>query len=210
MQIILDVWTLCIYMLLDVWYLYYIYIIRLSFLSETKYRLCFLSENKYRMRFELETEYIFLSRSDRWADVSVPVTALAPVATRGWLWLGSNGRSHTNWDSGRDKKLTPLKYLHKVLLELLQTSVNLLIKGLEKLECETVSYCESNYHVKGWCPLYKIASKLHAIPCGYAVPGLGFYYIPNNATVKAKLDVNKVAEFQVSDGLMGYSLHHKL
>jgi hypothetical protein len=60
---------------------------------------------------------------------------------------------------------------------------------------------ESTEHVKGRCPLYKIASKLHAILCGYAVPGLGFYYIPNKASVKAKLDV-KAAVIRVSDGVL--------
>jgi hypothetical protein len=49
--------------------------------------------------------------------------------------------------------------------------------------------------------LYKIASKLHAILCGYAVPGLGFYYIPNKASVKVKLDV-KAAVIRVSYGVL--------
>jgi hypothetical protein len=77
-------------------------------------------------------------------------------------------------------------------------------KGHEKQDCKTVLYCvncESTEHVKGRCPLYKIASKVHAIPCGYAVPGLGFYHIPNKASVKAGLDV-KAAVIRVSDGVL--------
>jgi hypothetical protein len=43
----------------------YIYVIRLSFLSETECKLCFLSEIECRICFKLETECIFLSSSDR-------------------------------------------------------------------------------------------------------------------------------------------------
>jgi hypothetical protein len=33
------------------------------------------------------------------------------------------------------------------------------------------------------------------------MPGLGFYYIPNNASVKAKLDV-KAAVIRISEGIL--------
>jgi hypothetical protein len=58
-----------------------------------------------------------------------------------------------------------------------------LTRGHLKEEC-TVSLwcdiCESASHVKGRCPLLKKVKSTYALTCGYAVDGLGFYYIPNS------------------------------
>jgi hypothetical protein len=54
---------------------------------------------------------------------------------------------------------------------------------------------------KGRCLLYHMAAKMYAVPCGYAVPSLGFYYIPNSASIKSKEDV-KGALFRVSEGTL--------
>jgi hypothetical protein len=54
--------------------------------------------------------------------------------------------------------------------------------------CTTViscDICESKAHVSKICPLLK-ADKPLAIPCGYAVENLGFYYIPHVGVQKAK------------------------
>jgi hypothetical protein len=37
--------------------------------------------------------------------------------------------------------------------------------------------------------MYRMAAKMYAVLCGYAVPGLVFYYIPNSASIKSKADV---------------------
>jgi hypothetical protein len=40
------------------------------------------------------------------------------------------------------------------------------------------------------------------------MPGLGFYYIPNNASVKAKLDV-KAAVIRISEGILNIRGHSR-
>jgi hypothetical protein len=56
-----------------------------------------------------------------------------------------------------------------------------LTKGHPK-ECTRQLFCDIYVKVQHMsrklrCPLYKKASKLYAVTCGYAVDGLGFYYI---------------------------------
>jgi hypothetical protein len=50
--------------------------------------------------------------------------------------------------------------------------------------------------LKGWCPLLKKVKSTYALTCGYAVDGLGFYYIPNLVTVRPK-SVAKMAMVRV-------------
>jgi hypothetical protein len=49
-----------------------------------------------------------------------------------------------------------------------------------ELFCEI---CESVTYVRGCCPLLKKAKSTYALTCGYAVDGLGFYYIPNSVAL---------------------------
>jgi hypothetical protein len=59
-----------------------------------------------------------------------------------------------------------------------------LTRGNAKEECNVQLFCdicESISHVKGRCLLLKKAKNLYAMTCGYAIDGLGFYYIPHSA-----------------------------
>ena len=59
-------------------------------------------------------------------------------------------------------------------------------------ECSAViccDVCDSDSHVTKACPLTK-GAKPTAIPCGYAVDGLGFYYIPFTGKQKEKTESN--------------------
>jgi hypothetical protein len=49
--------------------------------------------------------------------------------------------------------------------------------------------------------MYKKASKVYAMTCGYAVDGLGFYYIPHAATIRSKGD-GKSAMIRVVEGCL--------
>jgi hypothetical protein len=67
--------------------------------------------------------------------------------------------------------------------------------------CTTIiscDICESDAHVTKICPLLK-ADKPIAIPCGYAVENLGFYYIPHVGVQKAKSE-SKGALVRVLEG----------
>jgi hypothetical protein len=58
-----------------------------------------------------------------------------------------------------------------------------LTRGHAKEECNVQLFhdiCESSAHVKGRCPLLKKAKNMYAMTCGYAIDGLGFYYIPHS------------------------------
>jgi hypothetical protein len=59
--------------------------------------------------------------------------------------------------------------------------------------------CESAAHVKGRCPLLEKAKRTYALTCGYAVGGLGFYYIPNSVVVRPKV-VAKTTMVRVVEG----------
>jgi hypothetical protein len=64
-----------------------------------------------------------------------------------------------------------------------------LMHGHPKEECSVNLFCEireSSAHVKGRCPLLKKVKSMYALTCGYAVDGLGFYYIPNSVAVRPK------------------------
>jgi hypothetical protein len=58
-----------------------------------------------------------------------------------------------------------------------------LSRGHPKEECVAQLVCEicdSTSHVKTRCSLHKKVVKSFAMTCGYAVDGLGFYYIPHS------------------------------
>jgi hypothetical protein len=68
-----------------------------------------------------------------------------------------------------------------------------LSKGHVKEECVALLVCDicsSQTHLKPRCPLQNKASKVFAMTCGYAVDGLGFYYIPHQVSSKPKCDHN--------------------
>ena len=58
--------------------------------------------------------------------------------------------------------------------------------------------CDSDTHITKACPSMK-GAKPTAELCGYAVPGLGFYYIPFSGNQKAKIEPTE-AILKVSDG----------
>jgi hypothetical protein len=79
-----------------------------------------------------------------------------------------------------------------------------LSRGHSKEECVTPLFCdiyESTTHVKGRCPLLKKAKNMYAMTCGYAVDGLGFYYIPHSAAIRPRAE-SKAAIIRVVDGEM--------
>jgi hypothetical protein len=91
---------------------------------------------------------------------------------------------------------------HKVLNK--PYSHHCLSKGHVKEECVTpLAYdiCASLSHLKPRCPLQKKASKLFVMTCGYAVDGLGFYFIPHQAVSKPKGDSN-TAIIRVTKGVL--------
>uniref|UniRef100_K3YN77 CCHC-type domain-containing protein n=1 Tax=Setaria italica TaxID=4555 RepID=K3YN77_SETIT len=76
-----------------------------------------------------------------------------------------------------------------------------LTKGHVNIECTTVIRCDMCYsdnHVAKACP-YQKGAKPTASLCGYAVEGLGFYYIPYAGKQKAQSE-NKVAMVKVTEG----------
>jgi hypothetical protein len=79
-----------------------------------------------------------------------------------------------------------------------------LSRGHPKEECSiTLSgeICENASHVKGHCLLLKKAKTTYAMTCGYAVNGLGFYYIPNLVAVRPK-SAARLASVRVVEGEM--------
>jgi hypothetical protein len=75
-------------------------------------------------------------------------------------------------------------------------------RGHPKEECVAQLLCEvcdSNTYIKAHCPVYKKVVKSFAMTCGYAVDGLGFYYIPHSATPRNK-GLSKSAVIKVIDG----------
>jgi hypothetical protein len=64
-----------------------------------------------------------------------------------------------------------------------------LTRGQAKEECQVQLFCdicESVSHAKGRCPLLKKAKTMFAMTCGYAVDGLGFYYIPHSPATRPR------------------------
>jgi hypothetical protein len=79
-----------------------------------------------------------------------------------------------------------------------------LTRGHPKEECVAPLFCdicESTTHVKCRCPLLKKAKNMYAMTCGYAVDGLGFYYIPHSAAIGPRAE-SKTAIIRVVDGEM--------
>jgi hypothetical protein len=62
------------------------------------------------------------------------------------------------------------------------------IKGHQLSECNIELFCEVcdiKTHLTSKCTVVRTC-KTFAVPCGYAVDGLGFYYIPQPTHVKSK------------------------
>jgi hypothetical protein len=77
-----------------------------------------------------------------------------------------------------------------------------LSRGHPKVECTTQLVCEicdSTSHVKARCTQHKEAVKSFAMTCGYAVDGLGFYYIPHSAVPRNK-EASKTVVIKVIQG----------
>jgi hypothetical protein len=55
------------------------------------------------------------------------------------------------------------------------------------MHCEV---CDSMDHIKPRCPMFRVI-KMPAIPSGYAVEGLGFFFIPQDGSVKNKMDARE-------------------
>lgn len=74
-------------------------------------------------------------------------------------------------------------------------------KGHTKQECTVETYCEicdAHAHNTDRCPTYRAAKEM-AIPCGYAIEGLGFYYIPESVIPKQRINSN-IALVRVDNG----------
>jgi hypothetical protein len=70
-----------------------------------------------------------------------------------------------------------------------------LSKGHVKEDCAALPICDicsSQSHLKPRCLLQKKATKVFAMTCGYVVDGLGFYYIPHQASSRTMGDQNVV------------------
>jgi hypothetical protein len=79
-----------------------------------------------------------------------------------------------------------------------------LSKGHVKEDCVALLVCDicsSQSHLKPHCLLQKKATKVYAMTCGYAIDGLGFYYIPHQASARQKGDQN-AAVIRVLEGAM--------
>jgi hypothetical protein len=77
-----------------------------------------------------------------------------------------------------------------------------LTRGHVTEECNILLFrdiCESSAHVKGRCPLLKKAKNMYAMTCGYAIDGLGFYYIPHSQTTQSRAEA-RAALIQVIEG----------
>jgi hypothetical protein len=61
-------------------------------------------------------------------------------------------------------------------------------KGHQLSDCNIEMFCEVcdvKTHLTSKCPMVR-ACRTFAVPCGYAVEGLGFYYIPQPNPVKPR------------------------
>jgi hypothetical protein len=61
-------------------------------------------------------------------------------------------------------------------------------KGHQPSECNIDLFCEvcdAKTHLTLKCPVVRTC-KTFTVPCGYAVNGLGFYYIPQPTPIKSK------------------------
>jgi hypothetical protein len=76
-------------------------------------------------------------------------------------------------------------------------------KGHAIEECHAEMYCdicESRDHIRPRCPKFR-AAKQAAVPCGYAVEGLGFFHIAHDAIHKHKKD-DRAALIKITDGVL--------
>jgi uncharacterized 2Fe-2S/4Fe-4S cluster protein (DUF4445 family) len=76
-------------------------------------------------------------------------------------------------------------------------------KGHAIESCHAFMYyevCDSHDHLKVRCLKFR-AAKMLAIPCGYAVEGLGFFHIPNDVVAKQKIDARS-ALIRVMEGTL--------
>jgi hypothetical protein len=74
-------------------------------------------------------------------------------------------------------------------------------KGHVIAECHTAMYCdicESQDHIRQRHPKFR-AVKGSAVPCGYAVEGLGCFHITHEASQKQRNDI-RIALIKVTDG----------
>jgi hypothetical protein len=60
--------------------------------------------------------------------------------------------------------------------------------------------CESQDHLRVWCPKFR-AIKDVAVPCGFAVEGLGFFHIPHESSAK-QLTKARSTLISVTDGVL--------
>jgi hypothetical protein len=61
--------------------------------------------------------------------------------------------------------------------------------GHPKEECTVTLFCdicENPNHIRRRCPILKKAKSTYALTCGYAVDGLGFYYVPRSVAVRPR------------------------
>jgi len=78
-----------------------------------------------------------------------------------------------------------------------------LTKGHVREDCDAGMYCEicnCIVHLTSRCPKFR-GDKPCAIPCGYAVEGLGFYHIPQSVTSQQRSDA-RPAVIRVTDGTL--------
>ena len=78
-----------------------------------------------------------------------------------------------------------------------------LTKGHVREDCDAEMYCDicdCIEHFTSRCPKFR-GDKPCAIPCGYAVEGLGFYHIPQSVTPQQRSDP-RAAVIRVTDGTL--------
>jgi hypothetical protein len=81
-----------------------------------------------------------------------------------------------------------------------------LTRGHPKQESIMTSFCdicECVADFKGRCPLLKKAKSMYALMCGYAVDGLGFYYILNSVAVRPRAVAKKAIVRVVAGDMCG-------
>uniref|UniRef100_K3XPB8 DUF4283 domain-containing protein n=1 Tax=Setaria italica TaxID=4555 RepID=K3XPB8_SETIT len=109
----------------------------------------------------------------------------------------SRGRGAAGWKVGPDHQQELLQEM------LVGGTVPPRQLGHVLTDCTTIIHCgmcDSDNHVTKACP-YQKGAKPTTIPCGFAVVGLGFYYIPYNGKEKAPRE-NKVTVVKVTKGSM--------
>lgn len=100
-----------------------------------------------------------------------------------------------------------LNHLPKRQLEIAvakrRTAIDVSQKGHVREDCDAEMYCDicdCIEHFTSRCPKFR-GDKPCAIPCGYAVEGLGFYHIPQSVTPQQRSDP-RAAVIRVTDGTL--------